>query len=310
VAVAELRMMSEQSHAAAHGAPPSASPACEPRPVGTVAIVVLTHSRVHLLRQCVENVLARASERTTEIVIWDNASTDETRDYLDSLLDPRLRVIHHERNIGQNAYDAAFALTSAAYLIELDDDMIDAPAHWDEQLLDAFRRLPDVGFLSANLVDNPLDATARIMYGRNLRLYRLVERHGVRLKVGGPTGGGCSITSRTLYDRVGGFGQNEEFVFFHEDAAYADKVKRLGFEVAYLNDLEVFHAGGEHYAEIGPEKRRYYDLRDKRVRRKETVKRSLLRIPFLARLNERYEWFYPPGAEWSPAKRRTRPNRR
>src|SRR5207248_2002869 len=112
VTIAELRRMTEQSHAASHGASPSAFPAHEPRPVGTVAVVVLTHSRVHLLRQCVENVLARTSERTTEIVIWDNASTDDTRSYLDSVLDPRLRVIHHERNIGQNAYDAAFALTS------------------------------------------------------------------------------------------------------------------------------------------------------------------------------------------------------
>lgn len=299
--------MSEPAPATSVEALPTAcGSASEPRPNGAAAVVVLTFGRVHLLRQCVENVLARASERTTEIVIWNNASTDGTHDYLESLEDPRVRVVHHDRNIGQNAYDEAFALTSAPYLIELDDDMIDAPARWDETLLDAFRRLPGVGFLSANLVDNPLDATARIMYGRNAHLYRVVEHNGVRLKVGGPTGGGCSITSRTLYNRLGGFGQNKEFVFFHEDAAYADKVKRLGFDVVYLNDLRVLHAGGEHYSEIVPEKRRYYELRNRRVRRKEAAKRILLSLPLVARLNERYEWFYPPGAEWSPVKRRER----
>ena len=92
-----------------------------------IGIVVLTHERVHLLRRCVDNVLARKSSLTTEIVIWNNGSRDDTREYLDSLDDPRLRIVHHPENIGQNAYAEAFALTSAEYLVELDDDMIEAP---------------------------------------------------------------------------------------------------------------------------------------------------------------------------------------
>ena len=48
----------------------------------TISIVVLTHSRSHLLRQCVENVLMRTSALTTQILIWDNASTDETAEVL------------------------------------------------------------------------------------------------------------------------------------------------------------------------------------------------------------------------------------
>ena len=95
-----------------------------------IAIVVLTHNRVHLLRQCVEKVLGRISEQTTEIVIWDNGSTDGTAVYLDSLDDPRIRVVHHPENIGQNAYAEAFRLTSAPFMLELDDDMIDAPDAW------------------------------------------------------------------------------------------------------------------------------------------------------------------------------------
>ena len=56
-------------------------------PDGGIAVVVLTHNRVQLLEKCVENVLSRTSDSTTEIVIWNNASTDETRQYLDSLDD-------------------------------------------------------------------------------------------------------------------------------------------------------------------------------------------------------------------------------
>ena len=54
---------------------------------GSIAIVVLTHNRAELLRKCVENVLQRTSPATAEIVIWNNASSDHTAAYLDSLDD-------------------------------------------------------------------------------------------------------------------------------------------------------------------------------------------------------------------------------
>jgi GT2 family glycosyltransferase len=259
----------------------------------SIAVVVLTYSRVHLLRKCVENVLLRTSETTKEIVIWNNASTDTTAAYLDSLSDPRIRVVHHQENIGQNAYAHAFELTSGEHLIELDDDIIDAPPNWDARLLDAFRRLPDVGFLAANLVDNEHDATARIMYGQNAHLYRFVEENGVRLKLG-PTGGGCSMTSRELYKRVGGFRQNKKHVFWLEDAAYIADLEKLGYRAAYVDDLQVLHAGGAYYSQIVPEKAAYWMDYRRMVARKQAAKRLLLRIPLIRPLNERYAWFQPP----------------
>ena len=78
-----------------------------------IALVVLTHERVHLLRQCVENVLARTSPSTREIVIWNNGSTDGTRAFLDTLDDPRITVVHSERNVGINGYARSFAMTTA-----------------------------------------------------------------------------------------------------------------------------------------------------------------------------------------------------
>jgi GT2 family glycosyltransferase len=90
-----------------------------------VSVIVLTYNRMHLLRQCVEKVLFRTSDLTTELLVWDNASSDGTAEYLDSLDDARLKVVHHPENIGQNAYARAVPLTSTPYFIELDDDVIE-----------------------------------------------------------------------------------------------------------------------------------------------------------------------------------------
>lgn len=258
-----------------------------------ISVIVLTHNRPHLLRQCVENVLTRTSPATSEIVIWNNASTDETAAYLDSLTDPRLRITHHDANIGQNAYALAFAQAQSPYLVELDDDVIDAPSEWDRILLDAFQRLPQVGFLAADLVDNEHDEAANVRYRVRPHLYTPYECNGVRL-LDGPTGGGCAMTSRAIYDEVGGFRYKKGGVFWLEDAAYIEDIKQHGYEAAVLADLKVLHAGGPYYAKPSAEKERYWAEYRKNVARKNAVKRVLLRMPLVAPLNERFGWFHPP----------------
>ena len=258
-----------------------------------IAVVVLTYNRLHLLRKCVEHVLRRTSDATVEIVIWNNASTDGTREYLDSLGDPRITVVNNDENVGQNAYALAFARTTAPYLVELDDDVIDAPQDWDRTLLEAFKRLPTIGFLAANLVDDEHDVAARVMHHERAHLYRTVEENGVTL-LKGPTGGGCAMTSRELNQRVGGFRQDAKHIFWLEDAAYIADIEKLGYEAAFLKDLSVHHAGGAYYAEETPEKHAYWVAHFKAQDRKQAVKKCLVEVPFVRRLNARYGWFAAP----------------
>ena len=264
-------------------------------PADAIALVVLTHNRVNLLQQCVENVLQRTSAATHEIVIWDNASTDGTAAYLQSLDDPRIRVIQSEENIGQNGYARAFRLTTSPYLVELDDDVVDAPAEWDAMLLDAFKRLPEIGFLAADLEDDPHDLASRYRHHIRPHEYTLVEENGVRL-LRGPAGGGCAMTSRELNERVGGFREDKKRIFWLEDETYIGDIGRLGFGSAVLADLKVHHTGGPHYTVASEAKIEYWKKYKARRARRAAVKRALYRIPFFPRLNAHFEWFVPPEA--------------
>jgi len=266
-----------------------------------IAVVVVTYNRLHLLRRCVDDVLLRTSEKTREIVVWDNASEDGTREYLATVNDPRLRIVHHSENIGTNAYARAFALATQDYLVELDDDVIEAPHGWDEQMLDAFVRIPRMGYLSANLVDDPNDSASQYMkYLREERdAYTRLAINGIRI-LEGPAGGGCTMTSRELYERIGGFRQRDDLVFWHEDAAYVRDVHRLGFRSAVLEDLSVWHAGSPYYSKTSPAKNAFHIRQARITARKDFVKRLLLRAPFVARLNARHGWFEPPHAYEPP----------
>jgi GT2 family glycosyltransferase len=175
----------------------------------------------------------------------------------------------------------------------LDDDVIDA---WDRELLIPYKALPDVGFLAANLVNDPHDATARVMYGANRHQYEIEEINGFRLKVG-PVGGWCAMTDRDLYNRVGGFSESDRWTFWSEDADYIRKIKAAGSHAALLEPLLVHHAGGEYYSPLAPEKIEFWtDYFERRDRRNE-IKSALLRIPGMRALNRRFSLFVDPAGD-------------
>ncbi len=264
-----------------------------PQSADGIAILVLTHNRVHLLEKCVENVLRRTSEHTTEIVIWDNGSTDGTPEYLASIDDPRFKVVRSETNVGHNGYARGFRHTTAPYLVELDDDMVDAPHGWDATLLDAFKRLPDVGFLAADLVNDPHDEASHYRYVINAHEYELVEEHGVRLLTG-RAGGGCALTSREISDRVGGWEERPNEIFWVEDGAYIKAIRDIGYRAAVLADLKLHHTGGPYYTAPIPEKTEFWRRYHARQARRDAVKALLVKVPGVRPLNARFGWFQAP----------------
>jgi GT2 family glycosyltransferase len=260
-----------------------------------ISVVVLTHNRVHLLERCVEDVLLRTSPKTKEIIIWNNASEDGTAAYLGTLDDPRIRVVTHESNIGTNAYAHAVALTSEPYIVEVDDDVIEAPPNWDSTLLEAFQRIPDIGYLVADLREDPNDSAYQYLKHVKEKGNVLVPKEVAGFRIlEGPTGSGVAMTSRTVYENVGGFRSHKKLVFWHEAAAYVADVRKFGYRTAFLLDLEVWHAGSPYYSEPSRAKLAFHDHRERAEARKNLVKRALLAVPLMAFLNERQRWFDPP----------------
>jgi GT2 family glycosyltransferase len=180
-------------------------------------------------------------------------------------------------------------------MVELDDDVVDAPQGWDSTLLDAYRRLPEIGFLAADLVDEPDDPVSRHRHYVRPDEYRLYEANGVRL-LEGPTGGWCAITDRKLSDQVGGFPEHDK-IYFNEEAEYMGKIAKLGYGAGILADLQVHHMGGPRFTYQSPEKVELWARWYRQAVRRDRVKRMLLRVPLVGRINTRLGLFRPPDPE-------------
>lgn len=95
--------------------------------VPRVSVVVPTRNRRQLLMQAVASVLGQRGV-SVDLVVVDEASTDDTVAALEALADPRLRVVRHGRPVGvSGARNAGAAIATGAWLAFLDDDDVWAP---------------------------------------------------------------------------------------------------------------------------------------------------------------------------------------
>ncbi|HEX2679437.1 MAG TPA: glycosyltransferase family 2 protein [Polyangiales bacterium] len=94
-----------------------------------VTVGIPTRNRAELVSQAVQSVLAQ-THTDLEIVISDNASTDDTVARLSQLRDPRVVLLRQETNIGMagNWSACLAAATGELFLLLSDDDLLDPGA--------------------------------------------------------------------------------------------------------------------------------------------------------------------------------------
>ncbi len=265
-------------------------------PEGEIAIVVLTHNRVHLLEKCVENVLLPHLGRDAR----DRDLGQRVDRRHRGLPQDDRRPAHPRRsaattNIGQNGYARAFRETTSPYLIELDDDVIDAPAEWDAMLRDAFVKLPDVGFLAADLEDDPNDEASRFRHHVRPHEYTLVEENGVRLLA---RAGRRRLRHHLARAQPAGrrLPENTNEVFWLEDAAYIEDIQRLGLHAPPCSPTCGCTTPAARTTRPRRRRRRSTGATTGRARRAASaVKRVLVRVPVVRRLNARFGWFVAPS---------------
>jgi glycosyltransferase involved in cell wall biosynthesis len=92
-----------------------------------MSIVIPTFNRRVLLQEAVASALRQDAE-DYEVVVLDDASPDDTWEYLESLNDPRLRTIRQRERVGMAAnWDRAVGEARAPFVYILQDDDLVEP---------------------------------------------------------------------------------------------------------------------------------------------------------------------------------------
>ena len=225
-------------------------------PSVTTSVVLVTHNRWRFLRRCLE-ALEQTLSRGVQIVLWNNGSTDETPEGLHAWLRrlrgaghglaDAVRIVHHPENIGVDAYGRAMRLAQGRYLVILDDDVIALPAGWIPKMIRAFEKVPQLGFLALDVVQDEKTDGGK----PETASYRRMDcGDGVVVDVG-PAGGWCAMTLREIYRAVGGFPELGR-PYYHHDGVFSERLWAAGYITGILVGVRAYHACGASWSrELG-----------------------------------------------------------
>lgn len=200
-----------------------------------ISVIILNWNRPDDTLQAVQTTLAQR-ESDFEVLVWDNASSDDSRARLKQAFgrEPRVRLLWGDANYGvAGGRNRAFREASGDILLSLDSDAVIETPDGLARMARVLEAEPDIGAVSFE-VRRP-DGHLMWPFARPAAAWR--ERRFDTIRVDG-----CSFaTRRDLFERIGGFAEHFS-PYGAEDQYYAFQVIGSGFRVVYFPEVKVIHA--------------------------------------------------------------------
>lgn len=212
-----------------------------------VSIVVVTYNNVHLTQGCIQSLLQNTTYPHYELIIVDNASSDDTRNYLRYLsrTQANVSIVLNERNLGfAAANNQGLKLATGDYLVLLNNDTV-VPKGWVDPLLRHLQD-PQIGLVGpmTNAVGN--EAKVAIDYVDLDEMEAFADRH-VALHRGrsfdiSMLAMFCVAMRREVFERIGWL--DEAFgIGMFEDDDYSRRIQAAGLRTVCAEDAFIHHYG-------------------------------------------------------------------
>ena len=117
----------------------------------SISVVMPTYNTpVPFLKEAVDSILDQTFQ-DFELIIIDDGSTDASCQYLEQLIDPRIRIIRNEANIGiTKSLNIGLRAAKGKYIARMDSDDVSFPKRFEKQF--AFmEKHPDVLLCGTNI---------------------------------------------------------------------------------------------------------------------------------------------------------------
>jgi GT2 family glycosyltransferase len=224
------------------------------------SIVILNHNSGGLLTACLDSVFAEALPFTSEVIVPDNASTDDSLERAEAKWGERIEVIHNGDNRGFSwGNNIGIRRARGEYICVLNPDTVAHPG----ALLELARFLdehPKAGFAGPKvfnsdgtlqlscrrMIPSPFDAMARALllskiFPKSKRFARynvtyLDENTAQRVDA---CTGCCMVARREMLNDIGLL--DEGYFIYCEDVDWFQRAKNAGWEVWYVPSATIDH---------------------------------------------------------------------
>ncbi|WP_420010787.1 glycosyltransferase [Tateyamaria sp.] len=213
-----------------------------------VSIVIPAHNKVEITYLALASLLLAHNEATFEVILVDDASTDETAE-LDDIV-TGITIIHNkqaQRFI--RACNAGADKARGRYVALLNND-VEVTSGWLDELVAAFGRFDNVGLVGSKLLypDGRLQDAGGLIWGTgNPWNYGNGQNpwdpRFCYARQADYLCGAAMMTSKEIWDQIGGLSSYLEPMYF-EDTDFAFKVREAGYTTWFIPSSVVYHFEG------------------------------------------------------------------
>ncbi len=205
-----------------------------------LSIVIVSYNTRDLIGTCLDSILnTNGSEK--EVIIVDNASTDGSAEAIRNNY-PSIHLITNETNRGfAAANNQALKLSKGRYIFFLNPDTEYLPSTF-QYMISFMDQNPHIGLAGVKMI-NP-DGTPQESFSRHYpgQSETSTELLGLKGNLAWVLGAGM-VARAELLKRTGGF--NEDFFVYGEDQDLCLNIRKMGYEIGFLDFIVVVHLGAQ-----------------------------------------------------------------
>lgn len=217
----------------------------ERSPIRT-SLIIVNHNYIDLLERALESVF-KQSENSFEIIVVDNASSDNSIPVLEKKYAGLIKLIKNKSNLGYpGGVNEAIKVARGDYIAILNNDII-LSDNWHREIVLATERHKDCYMFASKIYsmtfDNVIDSTGLLIFPDGIcRCRGWLESNGGQFdkeeEVLCPCGA-VAVYRRSLFDKVGAM--DDFFFAYLEDLDLGLRAQHHGLKCMYIPSAIAFH---------------------------------------------------------------------
>lgn len=219
-----------------------------------VSIIIITYNNIEITKGCLDSIFANTAYPNYELIIIDNASTDDTRNYLRYLsrIHQNVNVILNNSNLGfAAANNQGLKAADGSYLVLLNNDTV-VTKGWIDTFIKHLED-PQVGMLGpvTNSVGNEAKISTDYKNFEEMARFaeRYTEQHRGEVFDISMLAMFCVAMRRDVFERVGLL--DEAFgIGMFEDDDYSRRIKAVGLKTVCIMDVFIHHYGQASFKKL------------------------------------------------------------
>lgn len=218
-----------------------------------ISIIILVKDALKYVKKCIESIALHT--QNYELIIVDNGSNEQTRQYLSNIDYIDYTLIANDKNMGVSyGWNQAIKIAKHDLLCFINSDCV-VTKDWVRLMVEGFDYASNVGIVGPSTCRTVLMQTIPESFGKyKVEDADIIDSYAEiapkAFKVTRLTAF-CWIVKREVFDKIGVFDWRRYGLAWHEDVDFTWRVAKAGYRQVWSMGSYVHHFGGKTSTEIG-----------------------------------------------------------